>query len=44
MAQDGARREQFDAVVESQSKEIGDAGSGPSRGTRSIGGATRDGS
>jgi pyruvate dehydrogenase E1 component subunit alpha len=30
MAQDGARREQFDAVVESQSKEIGDAGSGPS--------------
>jgi hypothetical protein len=29
-AQDGARREQFDAVVESQSAEVGDAGSGPS--------------
>jgi pyruvate dehydrogenase E1 component alpha subunit len=30
MSQDGARREQFDAVVESQSKDIGAAGSGPS--------------
>jgi hypothetical protein len=27
---DGARREQFEAVVESQSGDIGDAGSGPS--------------
>jgi len=30
MSQDGARREQFEAVVESQSGDIGDAGSGPS--------------
>jgi pyruvate dehydrogenase E1 component alpha subunit len=30
MSQDGARREQFDAVVESQSKDVGAAGSGPS--------------
>jgi Dehydrogenase E1 component len=30
MSQDGARREQFEAVVESQSADIGDAGSGPS--------------
>src|SRR3954468_1324325 len=29
-SQDGARREQFEAVVESQSGDIGDAGSGPS--------------
>jgi pyruvate dehydrogenase E1 component alpha subunit len=30
ISQDGARREQFEAVVESQSGDIGDAGSGPS--------------
>jgi TPP-dependent pyruvate/acetoin dehydrogenase alpha subunit len=30
MSQDGARHEQFDAVVESQSKDVGAAGSGPS--------------
>jgi pyruvate dehydrogenase E1 component subunit alpha len=30
LSQDGARREQFEAVVESQSGDIGDAGSGPS--------------
>ena len=30
LSQDGARREQYDAVVDSQSAEIGDAGSGPS--------------
>jgi pyruvate dehydrogenase E1 component alpha subunit len=29
-SQDGARREQFEAVVQSQSGDIGDAGSGPS--------------
>src|SRR3954467_14499351 len=29
-SQDGARREQFEAVIESQSGDIGDAGSGPS--------------
>src|SRR5690348_17485740 len=29
-SQDGARREQFESVVESQSGDIGDAGSGPS--------------
>jgi pyruvate dehydrogenase E1 component alpha subunit len=30
LSQDGARRDQFEAVVESQSGDIGDAGSGPS--------------
>jgi pyruvate dehydrogenase E1 component alpha subunit len=30
MSQDGARREQFEAVVESQSEDVGAAGSGPS--------------
>jgi hypothetical protein len=30
MSQDGARREQFEAVVQSQSGSIGDAGEGPS--------------
>jgi hypothetical protein len=30
MSQDGARREQFEAVVETQSKDVGAAGSGPS--------------
>jgi pyruvate dehydrogenase E1 component alpha subunit len=30
MSQDGARREQFEAVVQSQSKDVGAAGSGPS--------------
>jgi pyruvate dehydrogenase E1 component alpha subunit len=30
MAQDGARREQFEAVVQSQAGDLGDAGSGPS--------------
>ena len=30
LSQDGARREQFDAVVESQSEDVGAAGSGPS--------------
>jgi hypothetical protein len=30
MSQDGARREQFEAVVATQSKDIGAAGSGPS--------------
>ena len=30
VSQDGARREQFEAVVESQSGDIGDAGSGQS--------------
>jgi hypothetical protein len=30
MSQDGARREQFEAVVESQSADVGAAGSGPS--------------
>jgi hypothetical protein len=29
-SQDGARREQFEAVIDSQSGDIGDAGSGPS--------------
>jgi hypothetical protein len=30
MSQDGARREQYETVVESQSADVGDAGSGPS--------------
>jgi pyruvate dehydrogenase E1 component alpha subunit len=30
LAQDGARREQFEAVVQSQAGDVGDAGSGPS--------------
>src|SRR5215213_993329 len=30
LSQDGARREQFDAVVESQSEDVGGGGSGPS--------------
>src|SRR5919202_1724581 len=30
LSQDGARREQFEAVVESQSAEVGESGSGPS--------------
>ena len=30
LAQDGARREQFEAVVESQSGDVGDSGGGPS--------------
>jgi hypothetical protein len=29
MAQDGSRREQFEEVVESQSEDVGDSGSGP---------------
>jgi hypothetical protein len=30
LSQDGARREQFEAVVESQSEDVGAGGSGPS--------------
>jgi pyruvate dehydrogenase E1 component alpha subunit len=37
MSQDGARREQFEAVVESQSEDVGAAGSGPSDSSKDSG-------